>query len=396
MALNVLRIALAAAALGFSILWATPLQASSAATASAQTSEPDVTFQVLADRDTANRYDCIGLVFLVTNRSELSLDNVQLVLEPNDSVNLKPLPAIGAIPAFGSQVVENCALISANSSFQNHRAVFLLHYSWSASGVQHVSTQSATWSVQVERQFEDEAKGLPGGTAALLYLILPVMILFLAYQIVDSLRVGKLEIPEFKSTYIAPAFLGAILFNLLIMHDWQNDQGFLYGTPQGLARSILLLVLAGAAIPLVRWFVGLCFYTFREKDSKQKYLAKALHGNHIGEVSWTKATIAGIEWEGALLTQPNGAKGFGARLAVSPADPGGPSAEDLKTVIDERGIIFDKAKLMDYIRTGKLKLGFEERIKQSGKPIDGLFVECKSTELANESAIRKQIVRLGS
>src|SRR5437773_1176238 len=57
-----------------------------------------------------------------------------------------------------------------------------------------------------------------GGNGAFLYLLLPVVPLFLGYQIVDRKRKSEtFELPSFKTEYIVPAFLLAVSMNLLLL-----------------------------------------------------------------------------------------------------------------------------------------------------------------------------------
>lgn len=257
-------------------------------------SPPDVSFQVLQETDSAQRGGELNLVFSITNKSDLPIYNLALKAYPTDSKLKFTLPALAAIPAYGSQEAAAKCNVDAAAEFQTYHAVLVLQYSWRAGATTYSSTQNAALSVQVNRRFEDEAKGLPGGTAALLYLILPIMTAFLAYQIVDSLRQGRLVIPEFKPTHIAVAFLFAILFNFLLLVEWQKDQSYLYATPQRFALSLLVLGALGALPPAIRWLGQICRwkqYAFRADDTPAEYLRKALYQLETGKVTWAKVTV---------------------------------------------------------------------------------------------------------
>ena len=273
--------------------------------------------------------------------------------------------------------------------------VFVLHYNWNALGVAHTSTQSATLTIQVNRQFEAEAKGLPGGTAALLYLILPVMTILLAYEFVDSLRKGQVRFPEFKSEYIASAFVLAIVLNFMLIYKWQQDQSFLYATPRRFALSLAVLAAVGALIPSTRWLIqgwNWCLYAFRNTDSKEKYLKKVLHQSPTGDVTWTKAKIDGVDWEGALLEQPNGTRILGACLQIS-AKGDKLTPDELKKAVDDKGTISDCKRLRRFLEDGSVSLDFARRIIESKGKKDMLFVENKHIEIVNDGSGPDKIVK---
>jgi len=385
-------------------LWATVLAADTSSQTSAKVSPPDVGFQVVAEHDVLNRGRSFDVVFSITNRSEIPLENLQILMLPKDpkgegskttdsTIHFTSPPMLDPIPPFGSQNPEAAGRVGKDADFQTYHEVFVLQYTWKAGATQHLSKQNATLNIQVNRQFEDEAKGLPGGTAALLYMILPIMTLFLAYGIADSLRQGNLKIPEFKSEYIATAFLLAILFNFLLIIEWQKDLSYLYATPQQFAKSVALLAAVGAAYPFLRWLNGVCFHTFRPNDSKENYLKKVLHQSKNGEVRWTKATISGVACEGALLEQPNGAKALGACLQVSPKSSGSPTAEELKKIVDEHGSISNKQKLLNYVEQGAVTLAFSRKIVQSGKQMETLFVKDKAMIVSSNGAEDERIIK---
>src|SRR6266480_106942 len=385
MNLRHLRADFYACTLGCAISWATVLAADTSSQLTAKVSPPDVGFQVSAEHDVLNRASSFGVVFSITNRSEIPLENLQILMLPRDStIHFTSPPVLDPIPPFGSQNPEAHCQVGKDADFQTYHEVFVLQDTWKAGATQHLAKQNATLNIQVNRQFEDEAKGLPGGTAALLYLILPIMTLFLAYGIADSLRQGNLKIPEFKSEYIATAFLLAILFNFLLIIEWQKDLNYLYATQQQFAKSVALLATVGAAYPFLRWLNGECFHTFRPKDSKEKYLKKALHHSKNGEVRWSKAKIGGVDWEGALLEQPNGVKVLGACLQVSTKSSGSPTADELKRMVDEHGNISNRQKLLNYVEQGAVTLAFSRKIKQSGKQMETLFAEDKAMIVSSD------------
>jgi hypothetical protein len=362
----------------------------------AKISPPEVFFQVTATRDTVNRGDTLDFVCSVANHSQILLEKLEIMpLPQRPEINLS-MPAWQSVPAFGSETNQATGKVTDNADFGMHHLVFVLKYTWKGDSATYTSTQAATVNVLVNRQFEEEAKGLPGGTAALLYLILPVVTIFLSYGFLDSWRrEGKPTIPEFKSEYIAPAFLGAIVLNFVLIYERQQDQSYLYSTPKRFALSLLLLAVVGAVIPLFRWLiqgVKSALYTLRKTDNHEKYLRKVLHQSPTGDVTWKKAKIDGVEWQGALLRQPSGTKVLGACLQIS-ADVGKLKAEELKSIVNETGTIADLKKLLQLLNAGSVSLKFSKRITESGGKKDMLFVENQDMELLSEGSEPEKIVK---
>lgn len=389
-----LRLCLFACVLACLTLGAPVPAESKSGDAPAKVSPPDVSFKVVATRDTVNRGDSLGVVFSVANHSEIPLDNLQITTLPKNSTITFSQPALQRVAAFGSESAETNGKVSGKADFETLHVVFVLQYDWNASRVTYTSTQTATLNIRVNRQFEEEAKGLPGGTAALLYLILPVITILLAYEFVDSLRKGQVRFPEFKSEYIASAFVLAIALNFVLIYKWQQDQSFLYATPRRFALSLAALAALGALIPFIRWLIqgwNWCLYTFRKTDSKEKYLKKVLHWSPTGDVTWTKAKIDGVDWEGALLEQPNGTKILGACLQIS-AKAGKLTPDELKAIVDKTGKIDDLKRLRKSLDEGKIDLAFEDAIKESNQNTDMLFVE-KDMTIVSDGSQPKKIVK---
>lgn len=390
-----LRLCLFACALACLALGTQVPAESKSGVASAKVSPPNVSFQVVAARDMVNRGDSLDVLFSVANHSEIPLHNLQIKTSSKNSTITFSQPALQGVAAFGSESAETNGKVSGKADFETHHVVFVLQYDWKVSGVTYTSTQTATLNIQVNRQFEEEAKGLPGGTAALLYLILPVMTILLAYEFVDCLRKGQVRFPEFKSEYIASAFVLAIALNFVLIYKWQQDQSFLYATPRRFALSLAVLAAVGALIPSIRWLIqgwNWCLHTLRNTDSKEKYLKKVLHQSPTGDVTWTKAKIHGVDWEGALLEQPNGTRILGACLQIS-AKAGKLTPEALKAAVDDNGTISDRRRLRRFLEAGAVSLDFARRITESGGKKDMLFVEKKHMEIVNDGSAPDKIVK---
>ena len=340
----------------------------------------------------------MDVFFSVANHSEIPLDNLQINTLPKKSIITFSQPVLQQVAAFGSESAEMHGKVDDNADFETHHVVFVLRYDWKASRAIYTSTQTATLNITVNRQFEEEAKGLPGGTAALLYLILPVMTILLSYEFVDSLRKGQVRFPEFKSEYIASAFVLAIALNFVLIYKWQKDQSFLYVTTERFALSLAVLAAVGALIPSIRWLRqgwNWYFYTFRNTDSKEEYLKKVLHQSPTGDVTWTKAKIEGVDWEGALLEQPNGTKILGACLQIS-AEAGRLTADVLKAAVDENGTISNREQLCQFLEAGSVSLKFARRSTESKQNKDMLFVENKHVEIVKDGSEPDRIVKFST
>ena len=358
---------------------------------------PNVSFKVDSSRDKLNRGDSFDVVFSIANQSETPLENLQITVLPKGVPISFTQPTLKPVAGFGSESTEANIKVKQDAEYETHHAVFVLQYDWKAAKGSYTSAQTATLNIEVQRQFDEEAKGLPGGTAALLYLILPVMTILLAYEFVDSLRQGQVRFPEFKSEYIASAFVLAIALNFVLIYKWQRDQSFLYATPRRFALSLAVLAGAGALIPSIRWLIqgwNWYFHTFRKATTatKESYLENVLHQSPTGDVTWTKAKIEGVEWEGALLKQPNGTQILGACLQIS-AKAGKLTPEVLKAAVDDNGTISNLEELEKFLKDGSVSLDFAKRITEAAGKTDRLFVEGKNMEIVPDSSKPDKIVK---
>ena len=234
---------------------------------------------------------------------------------------------------------------------------------------------------------------MPGGTSALLYLLLPIIPAFLAYEFFDSLRAGLgVKMPAFKSDYIVPAFLASMLLSYLSL----RSQSFVYADPVRFLWILLLSTVAGAAIPAVRWVVRSVRYradSFDEAKGFHDYMEKALKQANSGKVEWLTATTAdGQTVAGAVLKQPDGSEVLGGLLQVSPVE-GKIDWEGLKKVVEPDGTLKDAPKLLALVGTGAVRVSFQERIELAGVRQERKILPMPNGELKDPKRELKALVR---
>src|SRR5262249_55529838 len=140
--------------------------------------------------------------------------------------------------------------------------------------------QTATITIEVRRPFEEEAKGFPGGTAAFLYLLLPVIPALMSYQFIERWRKGEgLHMPTFSAEQIVTAFLLAVILSFMILWVANSDAGINYSNPLVFVSVLIISLFVGAIVPLVRaardaWLSKT--WGFKDNDSAAEYVRKAL------------------------------------------------------------------------------------------------------------------------
>jgi hypothetical protein len=368
---------------------------------------PAVDFQPLIERDTAKRGDDVTVFFLITNKSNTQLKALQVrllnpgALKPKVLVNAKdPVllfsPALTDVPPFGSQRAEAALVVDNGADFAQHRLIFALDYVWELNGKSFSSAQTGVLTLPVTRQFEEEAKGLPGGTAPLLYMLLPIIPAILAFEFWNSWRRdGTVKMPEFKTEYIVPSFLLAVVLGFVFLLAARRNANVDYSS----TRSFVIIILAsgglGSAFPLLRWgYEALERHkkAFKAGDTLEEYLRKVLAAYTEDQLLWAKGKASGQQWEGLELKQPNGAKALGVRVQISAKPGSGLTWENLKMVIDDNGKINDRKTLLDWLRQGKLNLGYEDKIKQADANIEGVVATKGMENFVSDTSEKKSIV----
>jgi hypothetical protein len=143
-----------------------------------------------------------------------------------------------------------------HAPFTQNKLLLMLRYSWHAGTEPVTSMQSATITVNVQRPFEDEAKGFPGGTAAFLYFLLPIIPALLSYQLVERYRKGEgWRIPTFSSDQIVPAFFLAVVLSFVIVAVGKRRGGIDYSNSKVFASVLGISLGVGAFIPFVKLLI---------------------------------------------------------------------------------------------------------------------------------------------
>src|SRR5439155_27047578 len=136
-----------------------------------------------------------------------------------------------------------------------------------------------------------------------------------------------------KTDYVVPAFLIAVLLNLLLLLIFRQFQVD-YSDPPIMLAILIGSFLLGMAAAAIRWGVHvlrLLPWAFSEKDSPTEYLRKALlrpGGTETQE--WVDGHDSeGEQWQGILLKQPTGAVALGATFQITRVRQA-PTREELK------------------------------------------------------------------
>ena len=96
-------------------------------------------------------------------------------------------------------------------------------------------------------------KVFPGGTAAFLYFLLPIIPALLSYQLVERYRKGEgWHMPAFSSEQIVPAFFLAVVLSFLIVAVAKSKGGINYSNPVVFASVLGISLVVGAIIPFIR------------------------------------------------------------------------------------------------------------------------------------------------
>jgi hypothetical protein len=216
-------------------------------------SPPTVEFQAIPDRDSAGPDDEIRISLFLTNKSSKPLTKLKLKFA-DPSFTLTDVNLADPLPPFGSLAQTAIMTRVPKGSFGSHKLLFSLDYAWSANGAEFVSSQTTTATISIVRRFEEEAKGFPGGTAAFLYLLLPIIPAIISYQVFEEKRKGEpLKLPSFGAEYVVPAFLVAVVINLAVQVLFRFDTSLGYSDPLLLIGMLFVSFALGAAPPLYRW-----------------------------------------------------------------------------------------------------------------------------------------------
>ena len=286
-------------------------------------SPPVIDFLAVPNHDVVEREKEVVVFLLISNKSDQSVQLLDVALAGPSFTGGTAINA--ELKPFASRQDNLTITANNDAEFIQNRLLLTLRYSWKIDGQPVTSTQAATIPLLVQRHFEEEAKGLPGGTAAFLYLLLPVIPALLSYQLVERWRKGEgLRLPTFGAEQIVPAFFLAVVLSFVILWIAKNKAGLDYANPLIFAEVLAISLAAGAIIPTFKLFRDwLQFKTwgFSDNESAPSYLRKALLSPWSpAEFSWATGNVRKVTWQGILLEQPGGAKVLGAVVQISRSD----------------------------------------------------------------------------
>jgi hypothetical protein len=342
---------------------------------------PTVDFQAFPSRDKVERNEAVTISLTITNKSGLPIivSRINVPKEAFDEDDASRLPLL--VSPYASYQTNVSITARDVTKFGLHRLMLSVDFYWSAEGKEFISTQPTAVTVEVTRRFEEEAKGFPGGTAAFLYLLLPIIPAFLSYQTMERIRMGKaLEIPSFTSEHIVPAFFAAIVVSFLMLLTSHTETGIDYSNPKIFVSVLFLSLVMGALKPGIHGLWNLkqkVRWGFRPGDTMEEYLEKATLGPRVpDQYKWVRGTLSGESWEGILLQQPNEAWVLGAQLQVSSmVDPDDPTYSQTISdiglnVVSETGEVKNAKRLVEMVNANQLTLDYLKKITQGGEPRD--------------------------
>lgn len=372
----------------------TPVRRTAPTRASSPSPSPDpsppvVDFQAIPDRESGGPDDTINVSLFVANKSAKTLTQLKVKLADLNFQEIQKPLLTESLPAYRSVTDKLIIKPTTNVTSGTHKLLLSLEYAWD--GGAFVSAQPTTLTISVTRRFEEETKGFPGGTAAFFYLLLPIVPAILSYQFFEGLRKGEgPKVPSFKTEYIVPAFLAAVVLSLLMLISFKLDRGLNYSNPLIFIGVLFGSFVAGAAVPLIRWRADLKnrrLWAFTNSETLETYLRKALLSPRSPrEFEWAEGTVAGDEWRGILFGQPDGATVLGAVLQVSYPHRATDAEWSalIQQVVNENGVLINRRLLVQMVELRQLTLDFHTMIDHGGVRIPQVVVieEVRSWERA--------------
>ncbi len=344
-------------------------------------SPPVIEFLAVPAQELVNRNEQVEVSVVMSNKSDKAVQLLDIsVAGKNTSGQDEPFTGHIAINSelkpFTSDS-RNFPITATNSApFKQHKLVLLLRYSWNA-GIQPVtSMQTATIPLTLQRPFEDEAKGFPGGTAAFLYFLLPIIPALLSYQLVERYRKGEgWRMPTFSSDQIVPAFFLAVILSFVIVAVGKSKGGINYSNWVVFASVIGISLAVGATIPFVR-LLGDIYqnrtWGFKDNDLGPAYLRKVLLSPWTpSKFEWVTGKIGRVTWQGILLEQPSGAKVLGATVQITRGQ--GMTEAVWNTTKEELfagAEIRDRQRLVAMVEAGELSVLVYQPIERGSQALD--------------------------
>jgi hypothetical protein len=368
---------------------------SGASTLGPPTGSPEVDFQATPTLDAIERHEPDSVFLAVSNKSSLSLNKIRIELK-DDRFSLTRLPIMKALDPYASWQITG-SITASDKAFDGvaYKLPIIVTYTWNSAGKNFVSSRSAIIGIRIKRQFEDESSGLPGGTAALLYLLLPIIPAFLGYGFVEKLRATReIEVPTFGSEKVVFAFLLAVVVSCVMQVTLRREVELTYWDPRVLLGVASISILAGTVVPGTRLIMTAWRnrnWRFEKEETAESYLRKTLtRSKKTPQFRWVKGKVNDEEWQGILLLQPDGGIALGARLQVSPKEGEGITLDDLK---NQAGIdAFAKRKrLVELAKSRRIHIVLQESIRR-GTDNSDRFVEHMDDGFAEETGTVKSLV----
>lgn len=341
-------------------------------------SPPVIEFLAVPNHEVVKRNEPVEVSVLISNKSDKLVQVLDISLAGKNPAG-QDAPFTGNL-AINSELKpftsesRNLTITPTNHApFTQSKLLLMLRYSWNAGKEPVISTQSATITTTVQRPFEEEAKGFPGGTAAFLYFLLPVIPALLSYQVVERYRKGEgLSLPTFKTEQIVPAFFLSVILSFVILSVARSKGGIDYSNPLNFILVLAASAIAGAFWPFVRllrdsWLSRT--WGFKDNESESSYLRKALLSPWSpAEFSWATGEVGKVIWQGILLEQPGGAKVLGAAVQITRSDTVDDAFwENAQQELFDGEAIRDRQKLVEMVASGQLKVKLNEPIMEGNR-----------------------------
>lgn len=336
------------------------------------TTIPAIDVQAIPSIDNVRREESVNIFIFISNKSETKLTNVKTFVQ-SDALEKVEEIVFAEIQPFAPMQKQITLKAKNNAAFTQHKIFFTTTFTWATEKQSFTSGQTTIVTIEVKRRFEEEAKGFPGGTAAFLYLLLPIIPAILGYDFVNNLVNGSgLKLPEFKSEYIVPSFLLAIIISFVMLWLFGRESGFDYSNPRNFFLVLLISAFVGACFPFGKYIwikIQMKMWGLKENDSYEEYLRKALSNVKTDTVfNWVTTKINEESWQGLLLTQPNGEKVLGSRVQISPISQNENRRKDVRKQLEEKvfsGTKFSDKKLFDQlIKSNEIKVKPVESVKK--------------------------------
>ena len=362
---------------------------------------PSPTLQISPATTSISADTTVTVYVTIANPSTATLSKPQLTIR-SDAVDLKDVTGLGTEISPYWTVVAELHVYPKEKVFGTHTVLVSFEYQWVDGTVTRLSAVVGTTPLTIQQPLEEEAKGLPGGTVALLYLLLPVIPAFLVYQLAEQFRTNQPRtVPVFGAEHIPFAFFVAITVAVIRLMAG-TQQGYALAQPRGLLTTVAWSALVGALLPAWRWAaqsVRKCRWELRPDDNLESYARKALQGPGRSEsYTWVTGKAGARTYAGLRLSQYHGSKLLGATLQVNPASRDKNAADrawkSLMEAIDEDGHVLDDRKLVKLIRGQTVSLRYLKKVVLQDQQVDAPIAgQPPDTAAEQNSATAEPLIR---